>query len=330
MALSTETIATAGRKPLPGGIREISDLAYPVVLTQISHTLMGVVDSAMVGRLGATELAAVGFAGVWIFTLYSLLDGTASGVQTFVSQADGGDDQRSCGAWVWQGLYALLPAAILMTLGVAIFVRPALALLGPSDDLQTAAASYLLARVPGEVGFVIVMVFTSFFRGIGDTKTPLYVTLGANIINLVLDYGLIFGNLGLPAWGVAGAGIATSIAEWANFLLLGIFFYRFAGAEQYQGWPRTISQFDNRGEHAWQLPELVVRGGTDAVLQVTDAGSGDVVYTVRINGDRFHPPVPRAGDYDVAVTAGASTASATDISSVGLGTAAAPIELTLR
>jgi MATE family multidrug resistance protein len=237
MALSTETIATAGRKPSPGGIREISDLAYPVVLTQISTTLMGVVDSAMVGRLGATELAAVGFAGVWIFTLYSLLDGAASGVQTFVSQADGGDDPRSCGAWAWQGLYVLAPAAILMTLGVALFVRPALALLGPSDDMQTAAASYLLARVPGEVGLVIVMVFTSFFRGIGDTKTPLYVTLGANIINLVLDYGLIFGNLGLPAWGVAGAGTATAIAHWVSAFAIFAAYRRKKLADRYHTQP---------------------------------------------------------------------------------------------
>jgi MATE family multidrug resistance protein len=237
MALSTETITTAGRKPLPGGIREISDLAYPVVLTQISTTLMGVVDSAMVGRLGATELAAVGFAGVWIFTLYSLLDGTASGVQTFVSQAEGADDSRSCGSWVWQALYALAPAAILMTLGVALFVRPALALLGPSDGMQTAAASYVLARAPGEVGFVLVMIFTSFFRGVGDTRTPLYVTLGANIVNLVLDYGLIFGNLGLPAWGVAGAGTATAIAHWVSMAAIFLAYRRKKLADRYQTHP---------------------------------------------------------------------------------------------
>jgi putative MATE family efflux protein len=58
------------------------------------------------------------------------------------------------------------------------------------------------------------MVLTAFFRGFGDTRTPLYVTLAANVVNAVLDYGLIFGRLGLPEWGVAGAGFATAVGEW--------------------------------------------------------------------------------------------------------------------
>jgi MATE family multidrug resistance protein len=75
-----------------GGLREVLILALPVVLTQLSTSLMGVVDSAMVGRIGATELAAVGFGGIWLWTLFSMLYGTASGIQTFVAQADGAGD----------------------------------------------------------------------------------------------------------------------------------------------------------------------------------------------------------------------------------------------
>ena len=86
-----------------GGLREVLFLALPVVLTQLSTSLMGVVDSAMVGRVGPTELAAVGFGGIWLWTLFSILYGTASGIQTFVSQADGAGHTKSCGPWVWQG-----------------------------------------------------------------------------------------------------------------------------------------------------------------------------------------------------------------------------------
>jgi MATE family multidrug resistance protein len=89
-------------------------------------------------------------------------------------------------------------------------------------------------RAFGNVGLIGAVALSSFFRGLGDTRTPLYASVAANVLNALLDYGLIFGNFGLPAWGVAGAGVATSIAEWANFLFLGIFFFRFAGAEQYQ------------------------------------------------------------------------------------------------
>ena len=81
MTASTAAVSPALER---GGLREVSALAWPVILSQISSTLMGVVDSAMVGRLGATELAAVGFANVWSWTLFSLFFGAATGVQTFV------------------------------------------------------------------------------------------------------------------------------------------------------------------------------------------------------------------------------------------------------
>jgi MATE family multidrug resistance protein len=225
MSLSTE--ATPARSdPARGGLREVFDLAYPVVLTQMSATAMGVVDSAMVGRLGATQLAAVGFGGVWLWTFFSLFYGTASGVQTFVSQADGADRQRECGFWAWQGTYAVLPASVLAVVGLALSAGPLIELLGTSPGLQDDTRAYVRARLPGEIGMALTMLLTSFFRGFGDTRTPLYVTLAANAVNAVLDYGLIFGELGLPAWGVAGAGTATAVGEWFAFGALLLAFRR--------------------------------------------------------------------------------------------------------
>jgi MATE family multidrug resistance protein len=209
-----------------GGLRELLVLAFPVVLTQLSTSLMGVVDSAMVGRIGPTELAAVGFGGIWLWTLFSIFFGTASGIQTFVSQADGAGDTRSCGAWAWQGFYALTPAAIALIAIVAWLLEPALTLLGPSLEMRTLTAEYVQARLIGELGFVAVMVINSFYRGLGDTRTPLYITLFANVVNVALDYGLIFGKFGLPEWGVVGAGVATTIAQWSNAIVLLVIFQR--------------------------------------------------------------------------------------------------------
>jgi MATE family multidrug resistance protein len=209
-----------------GSLREVWDLAFPVALTQLSATLMGVTDSAMVGRLGATELAAVGFGSVWLWTVFSLFYGTASGVQTFVSQRDGAGRPERCGAWTWQGLWAVLPLAALVAACLLPAVPALLALLGPPGDLQAAAGAYATARLPGEPGLALLMVVTSFFRGIGDTRTPLYVTLAINALNALLDYGLIFGHLGLPAWGVAGAATATAVSSWAGGLALLALFLR--------------------------------------------------------------------------------------------------------
>ncbi len=219
-----ETAPPYPTRSIPGGSREVLLLAYPVVLTQLSQTLMGVVDSAMVGRLGPTELAAVGFGSIWLWTIFSIVFGTASGIQTFVSQADGAGRPRECGRWAWQGFYAVIPPCVLFVGLLAWLTVPLLDLLGPSMEMRVSTAAYAKARLPGELGVAVVMVLTSFFRGFGDTRTPLYVTLFANALNFVLDYGLIFGELGLPAWGVTGAGAATAVANWCGaFVLIAVF-----------------------------------------------------------------------------------------------------------
>lgn len=218
--------AAPGAEPRParGSLREVALLAYPVILTQLSMTTMGVVDTAMVGRLGASPLAAVGFGSVWVWTTFCAFIGAASAVQTFVSQHHGAGEPERCGAWTWQGAWALAPLTALAAIGVSVFIEPLLGLLAPSPELRPLAAEYMSIRAFGAVGLCLATVFSSFFRGIGDTRTPLYVTLVANALNAVLDYGLIFGRLGLPEWGVAGAATATALAEWTfAAVMLGCF-----------------------------------------------------------------------------------------------------------
>lgn len=203
-----------------GGLRELSWLAYPVVLSHLCGSAMHVIDSIMVGRLGATELAAVGYGGIWMWTALTLFVGTATGVQTFVSQADGAGDHHLCGRWTWQGFYAVVPITVL---GVALFVAvfpPLLAALGPSEGLRHHAVEYVTARALGCFGLAVFMVLSSFYRGIGDTKTPLLASLVATAVNVGLNYCLIFGNLGFPELGVRGAGFGTAAAEWTGAAVL--------------------------------------------------------------------------------------------------------------
>ena len=209
-----------------GSLREVALLAYPVVLTNLSMTAMGFVDTAMVGRLGPTPLAAVGFSGIWLWTLVVAFFGAASGVQTFVSQADGAGRTRETGAWAWQAIWVVTPPVVLLCVILGLAVEPFLALLGPSAELQVSAAEYVRPRLFGLAAIPIAMALGSFFRGLGDTHTPLWATLAANVVNAVLNYGLIFGRLGLPEWGVSGAAVGTTVAEWFQLGLLLLFFGR--------------------------------------------------------------------------------------------------------
>jgi MATE family multidrug resistance protein len=229
---------SAGRGgPAPGGLREVSVLAYPVILTQLSMTTMGVVDSAMVGRLGATELAAVGFGGVWMWTTFCAFVGASTGVQTFVAQHHGAGELKQCGAWTWQGAWLLVPLCAVAAALLITFIDPLLAFLAPSPALQPLAASYMSVRAIGSVGLCLATIFAAFFRGIGDTRTPLYVTLLANGVNVVLDYGLIFGRFGLPEWGIAGAATATAVAEWMQAGVLMAFLLRAGVRERFSTSP---------------------------------------------------------------------------------------------
>lgn len=232
--MSTEIARTAARTTMrPGGVREVALLAYPVVLTQLSQTLMFAVDAAMVGRLGATELGGVGFGGIWIWTVLCFFMGAVSGVQTFVSQEDGALRANTAGRWVWQAMAGVLPMQ-LASVAVFLWVLPAwLAWLAPSAELQAQCIAYVHGRAFGMPALLGCMTLAAFFRGIGDTRTPLYVTLAGNVVNAALAYGLIFGHFGLPRWGAFGAGIATSVADWVYLVSIGTLFLRPALARRF-------------------------------------------------------------------------------------------------
>ena len=225
MTAKVEVLGMQGARRLPGSVPEVALLAAPAVLQTLSDTIMQVVDSAIVGRVGVTELGAVGFGGVWLWTMLVIFFGTGTGVQTFVSQAFGAGDAKRCGYWAWQGLYALLPPACVWFVLIAAGFGPLLYVLGPSPELQRLATHYAHARLCGAPALVATVVFTSFFRGIGDTRTPLVAAIGANLVNAVLAYGLILGRLGLPAWGVVGAGAEMAIGTWTylSIMLVAIF-----------------------------------------------------------------------------------------------------------
>lgn len=213
----TPSLATSRRS---GGVREVARLAFPIVLTQMSQTVMHVVDSIFVGRLGAAELGALGFAGIWLWTVFSLFNGCATGVQTFVSQRHGAGDDAHCGHWAWQGFYAVVPVTALALFGFAALAETLFAHLGTSAELREQALAYLHMRPLGLTGLAVWVVLAAFFRGLGDTRTPLVATVIANLVNAGLAYTLVLGRFGFSSWGIAGAGAATSIAEWVGAAVL--------------------------------------------------------------------------------------------------------------
>ena len=195
----------------PGGYREVWILGYPVVITMTSRTVMMFVDTAMVGRLGAVELAAVGFAGLLAWTLFSFFNGLLVSINTFVAQRYGSENRRGVAVATWQGLYLAI-ASYLVVLLLSPFAEFLFAVMNPSAEVQRLGVIYTQIRLYGGISLFISFGVSSFLRGIGDTQTPMWIELVANIVNIVLDLLLIFGHFGFPRLEVAGAAIATLIA----------------------------------------------------------------------------------------------------------------------
>ncbi|MDX6748260.1 MATE family efflux transporter [Geminicoccaceae bacterium 1502E] len=224
--------APAGVAPAPlrRHLGETLSLAAPVMVARAGVLVMVVVDTVMTGLAASDELAFYAIATA-PFTLLMLLGiGLMTGVVVLVAQAAGAGRSAECGA-IWR--MGVLDGLILGGLG-------ALLLLPAEGMLRALGQSEALAVHGGEVtrmfaiGLPAVLMHTAtafFLEGIRRPHVNIAVMVLANLVNALLNYGLIYGELGLPAMGGAGAALATSIARWFMFLALLLYAWRMQGAE---------------------------------------------------------------------------------------------------
>jgi MATE family multidrug resistance protein len=209
--------------------REIFALAAPTILTMLSQTLMWTVDTAMLGRVNSVSLAAAGLGGMLTWATYSLFNNLSRITGTFVSQAHGRDDTESVAHYAWQGIYiALFTGAILQALGY--FSYTVLPWTRNPADVQELTYVYIKWRSMSAIFTQLIFAMMGFFQGRKDVKVPMYAGIIGNAVNMVLDVWLIFGWTGfelagrtwlaVPAMGVKGAAIGTSVGTFLNAVAL--------------------------------------------------------------------------------------------------------------
>lgn len=201
-----------------GGWREVVTLAAPVVVSKLSFTAMSIADIAMVGRLGASAQGGVGIATTYMATLYVFALGVLGVINTFVSQNHGAGRPRECGLVLGQGL-RLAAVGCAGTMLVIYLSGPLGATAGLSAEAWDQGFLYMLFRTLGTPAVFAYWAYNGFMEGLGDTQTPMRISLIANAVNIVLDVVLIFGLGPIPALGVLGAGLATAMANWLMLLL---------------------------------------------------------------------------------------------------------------
>ncbi len=196
-----------------GGFGEVWRLAYPVIITMASMSLMGVVDTWFMGRIGTPQQGAVGLGAVTSWTLMSFFNGTITAGNVFVAQFYGAGRLHDCSKVVWQVFYVALLASVVVLLGVVPFVQPLLGAIGSRPEIADYATRYMRIRLAGCVFVFNNFCLVGFLRGIGDTRTPMKITLAANGLNVLLTWILVFGKLGLPRLGIEGAALGTVLSQ---------------------------------------------------------------------------------------------------------------------
>ncbi|NNE44018.1 MAG: MATE family efflux transporter [Gemmatimonadetes bacterium] len=197
----------------PGGVREVLALSWPAVINMLSITLMGAADTYFAGRLGTTEQAAVGFSSTLLWTALCFFVGTLELVQTFVAQNVGAAQPARAARWGSVGLQMALLFAVLLV-PLAWLGRPLFEACGIAPELIPASDEYYRIRVLGAGIFLVTRVQDAYYRGVGDTRTPMVVAIIGNLLNVLLDAIFVLGwaPLGIPSLGVAGVAWATVIA----------------------------------------------------------------------------------------------------------------------
>ncbi len=206
--------------------KEILRLSGPVMISFVAHNLIGVVDTAFLGRLGEVQLGGASMASLVYFCIYTIGFGLASGTQIIIGHRYGAGKWGSIGHVLGQSLFLLCGVGIAMTILGFPLGRWLFTTLLSSDAVSASAIQYWEYRAFGFTFAFASSSFRSFFVGTSDTKVLTYSSVVMSIVNITLDYALIFGNLGLPAMGVKGAAVASVLAEVSGILFYIIYMRR--------------------------------------------------------------------------------------------------------
>ena len=222
--LESTAAGTQGR-----GRREFSTLfalSAPVAAAQLGMMTMGVIDTMMVARVGIEALAAVAIASTWAWSSGSLAQGIVQGMDPLVSQAYGQGDGEAMALALQRGLVVAGTVSIPLAL-VWMSTETLLTAFGQDPTVAALAQDYMLARLPSALGFNLFLALRQYLAARTLTRPAMWAMFLSNILNVFLNWVFIFGNLGAPAMGLVGAGVATGLTNIVLPVFLWLWILRF-------------------------------------------------------------------------------------------------------
>ncbi len=196
--------------PFKRHISQTVKLSLPLIISQITVVAMTFVDTVMAGRLGSTTLAAVAVGSSLWSSAILFVFGILMAISSVVSAMDGADEQQQIAPFFRQALWLALILGLTFT-GIILLMDPLFALFNTEPEVIPEATSYLHALAWGALPLSFFVAFRYLADGLSITKTTMYVSFLGLMLNIPLNYVLMFGKLGFPAMGAQGCGYATAI-----------------------------------------------------------------------------------------------------------------------
>ncbi len=197
-------------------------LAFPVIIGLLGHTFVQLVDNVMVGQLGTAELAAVSLGNSFFFVAMSLGIGFSTAITPLIAETDGAKDVAAGRNVFIHGLLLCFFLGLILTLAV-LFSKPLLFKMGQPEEVVELAYPYLQWVGISLIPLVFFQGFKQFSEGLSYTRPAMYATLLGNVINVILNYFLIFGVWIFPMMGVEGAAIGSLFARFSMLIFMALY-----------------------------------------------------------------------------------------------------------
>lgn len=193
--------------------KDIWKIAYPIMICLLMEQLIGMTDTAFMGRVGEVELGASAIGSVFYMMIFMMGFGFSIGSQIIIARRNGEGNYGEIGNVFFQGMYIILAIALAM-LGLSLlFSGRLLDIAVSSPEVASAAKDYIKYRVFGLIFSFAAAMFRAFFVGTTQTKTLTLNSIVMVLSNVLFNWILVFGKLGLPAMGISGAAIGSVLAE---------------------------------------------------------------------------------------------------------------------
>jgi len=253
--------------------KENVKVAWPVIMGQLGHMAAGVADNAMVGNISSVQLAACAFANAVFFIIFIVAIGIAMGLTPLIGKYYGAGDKEKCAELLKNSVFINLAVSVIVT-ALLLFSMQFFDSMGQPTEVVPYAKKFFFILSFSLIPYAIFASFKQFSDGLGFTKPGMVILISCNLLNIGINYLLIYGNFGFPRLEIAGAGWATFIARIMMAVLAICYFYFHKDFKEFKV---LFSKVKLKLDDIKDLLKIGVPIGMQYVLEVAAFAGGTII-----------------------------------------------------